>query len=61
MATPSTHRRFYHGYGKGRATPEESGVLEAAFDGSMAGSGVTAPIKSVTVTLRTRVTMPSNV
>lgn len=24
---------FYHGYGKGKSTPEQQGVLEAAFDG----------------------------
>ena len=26
-------RGFYHGYGKGRATPKDQGTLEAAFDG----------------------------
>ncbi|MDH0432545.1 transmembrane anchor protein [Aeromonas caviae] len=45
---------FYHGYGKGRATPEESGVLEAAFDGKHGWFWRNRTDKPVTVTLRTQ-------
>ncbi|MFM5385047.1 transmembrane anchor protein [Aeromonas veronii] len=45
---------FYHGYGKGRATPEESGVLEAAFDGKHGWFWRNRTDESVTVTLRTQ-------
>jgi len=46
-------RDFYHGYGKGRATPEEKGVLEAAFDGKHGWFWRNRTNKPVTVTLRT--------
>ena len=45
---------FYHGYGKGRATPEESGVLEAAFDGKHGWFWRNRTDQPVTVTLRTQ-------
>jgi hypothetical protein len=45
---------FYHGYGKGRATPEESGILEAAFDGKHGWFWRNRTDKPVTVTLRTQ-------
>ena len=47
-------RDFYHGYGKGRATPEDSGVLEAAFDGKHGWFWRNRTNKPVTVTLRTQ-------
>ena len=47
-------RDFYHGYGKGRATPEDNGVLEAAFDGKHGWFWRNRTSKPVTVTLRTR-------
>lgn len=47
-------RDFYHGYGKGRATPEDSGVLEAAFDGKHGWFWRNRSSKPVTVTLRTQ-------
>ncbi|MDI5992888.1 transmembrane anchor protein [Pseudomonas sp. MDMC216] len=47
-------RDFYHGYGKGRFTPEDSGVLEAAFDGKHGWFWRNRTDKSVTVTLRTQ-------
>lgn len=47
-------RDFYHGYGKGRSTPEDSGVLEAAFDGKHGWFWRNRTSKSVTVTLRTQ-------
>lgn len=46
-------RDFYHGYGKGRFTPEDSGVLEAAFDGMHGWFWRNRTDKPVTVTLRT--------
>jgi len=46
-------RGFYHGYGKGRATPEEKGVLVAAFDGHHGWFWRNRTNKPVTVTLRT--------
>lgn len=46
-------RDFYHGYGKGRFTPEEQGVLEAAFDGKHGWFWRNRTNKPVTVTLRT--------
>jgi hypothetical protein len=46
-------REFYHGYGKGRATPEDKGVLEAAFDGHHGWFWRNRTNKPVTVTLRT--------
>ncbi|MDG0898663.1 transmembrane anchor protein [Pseudomonas sp. GD03721] len=46
-------RDFYHGYGKGRSTPEDSGVLEAAFDGKHGWFWRNRSSKPVTVTLRT--------
>lgn len=46
-------REFYHGYGKGRSTPEEQGVLEAAFDGNHGWFWRNRTSKPVTVTLRT--------
>ena len=45
-------RDFYHGYGKGRATPEDTGVLEAAFDGKHGWFWRNRTNKPVTVTLR---------
>lgn len=47
-------RDFYHGYGKGRFTPEDSGVLEAAFDGKHGWFWRNRTDKPVTVTLRTQ-------
>lgn len=47
-------RDFYHGYGKGRSTPEDSGVLEAAFDGKHGWFWRNRSNKPVTVTLRTQ-------
>ncbi|GLZ87946.1 hypothetical protein Pres01_39970 [Metapseudomonas resinovorans] len=47
-------RDFYHGYGKGRATSEDSGVLEAAFDGKHGWFWRNRTNKPVTVTLRTQ-------
>ncbi|MFZ2289778.1 MAG: transmembrane anchor protein [Halopseudomonas yangmingensis] len=46
-------REFYHGYGKGRATPEDKGVLEAAFDGHHGWFWRNRSNKPVTVTLQT--------
>jgi hypothetical protein len=46
-------RDFYHGYGKGRATPEDQGVLEAAFDGNHGWFWRNRTNQPVTVTLRT--------
>lgn len=46
-------RDFYHGYGKGRATAEDKGVLEAAFDGKHGWFWRNRTNKPVTVTLRT--------
>ncbi|WP_191833847.1 transmembrane anchor protein [Pseudomonas fluorescens] len=46
-------RDFYHGYGKGRATPEDKGVLKAAFDGNHGWFWRNRTNKPVTVTLRT--------
>lgn len=46
-------RDFYHGYGKGRFTPEDKGVLEAAFDGKHGWFWRNRTNKPVTVTLRT--------
>ena len=46
-------REFYHGYGKGRFTPEDRGVLEAAFDGKHGWFWRNRTNKPVTVTLRT--------
>ncbi len=46
-------RDFYHGYGKGRFTPEDKGVLEAAFDGKHGWFWRNRTDKPVTVTLRT--------
>ncbi|WP_071871224.1 transmembrane anchor protein [Atopomonas hussainii] len=46
-------REFYHGYGKGRFTPEDKGVLEAAFDGKHGWFWRNRTNKPVTVTLRT--------
>jgi len=47
-------RDFYHGYGKGRSTPEDSGVLEAAFDGKHGWFWRNRTSKPVTVKLRTQ-------
>lgn len=47
-------RDFYHGYGKGRSTPQDSGVLEAAFDGKHGWFWRNRTSKPVTVTLRTQ-------
>ncbi|KJS33894.1 MAG: transmembrane anchor protein [Pseudomonas sp. BRH_c35] len=47
-------RDFYHGYGKGRSTPEDSGVLEAAFDGKHGWFWRNRTSKPVTATLRTQ-------
>ncbi|MBG5702195.1 transmembrane anchor protein [Pseudomonas aeruginosa] len=44
-------RDFYHGYGKGRSTPEDTGVLEAAFDGKHGWFWRNRTSKPVTVTL----------
>lgn len=46
-------REFYHGYGKGRFTPEDRGVLEAAFDGKHGWFWRNRTNKPVTVTLQT--------
>jgi len=46
-------RDFYHGYGKGRFTPQDSGVLEAAFDGKHGWFWRNRTNKPVTVTLQT--------
>lgn len=46
-------RDFYHGYGKGRFTPEDQGVLEAAFDGKHGWFWRNRTDKPVTLTLRT--------
>jgi hypothetical protein len=46
-------REFYHGYGKGRATAEDQGVLEAAFDGNHGWFWRNRTNKPVNVTLRT--------
>lgn len=46
-------REFYHGYGKGRATAEDKGILEAAFDGKHGWFWRNRTNKPVTVTLRT--------
>lgn len=45
---------FYHGYGKGRATPEDSGILTAAFDGKHGWFWRNRTDKQVTITLRTQ-------
>ena len=45
-------RSFYHGYGKGRFTPEVEGTLEAAFDGYHGWFWRNRTKKDVTVTLR---------
>ncbi|MDV7876603.1 transmembrane anchor protein [Pseudomonas aeruginosa] len=47
-------RGFYHGYGKGRATPQDQGTLEAAFDGKHGWFWRNRTDKPVTVTLRTQ-------
>ena len=47
-------RDSYHGHGKGRSTPEDSGVLEAAFDGKHGWFWRNRSNKPVTVTLRTQ-------
>lgn len=47
-------RDFYHGYGKGRSTPEDTGVLEAAFDGKHGWFWRNRTSEPVTVTLRTQ-------
>ena len=47
-------RGFYHGYGKGRATPEDSGELAAAFDGKHGWFWRNRTDKPVTITLRTQ-------
>lgn len=47
-------RGFYHGYGKGRSTPQDSGVLEAAFDGKHGWFWRNRTSKPVIVTLRTQ-------
>lgn len=46
-------RDFYYGYGKGRFTPEDQGVLEAAFDGMHGWFWRNRTNKPVTLTLRT--------
>lgn len=46
-------RDFYHGYSKGRATPEDQGILEAAFDGKHGWFWRNRTNQPVTVTLRT--------
>ncbi|BCR23445.1 MULTISPECIES: transmembrane anchor protein [Pseudomonadaceae] len=46
-------RGFYHGYGKGRSTPEDQGTLEAAFDGKHGWFWRNRSNKPVTVTLKT--------
>lgn len=45
---------FYHGYGKGRATPRDAGELVAAFDGSHGWFWRNRSGSTVTLTLRTR-------
>ncbi|KZD06202.1 transmembrane anchor protein [Oceanibaculum pacificum] len=45
-------RDFYHGYGKGRASPGETGVLEAAFDGHHGWFWRNRTGKDVTLILR---------
>jgi hypothetical protein len=45
-------RSFYHGYGKGRFTPEVEGTLEAAFDGYHGWFWRNRTKQDVTVTLR---------
>ena len=45
-------REFYHGYGKGRFTPEVEGTLEAAFDGYHGWFWRNRTKQDVTVTLR---------
>ncbi|MFO6370325.1 transmembrane anchor protein [Pseudomonas aeruginosa] len=47
-------RNFYHGYGKGRATPLDKGTLKAAFDGKHGWFWRNRTDKPVTVTLRTQ-------
>jgi hypothetical protein len=47
-------RDFYHGYGKGRSTPEDSGVLEAAFDGKHGWFWRNRSDSDVTITLKTQ-------
>lgn len=44
---------FYHGYGKGRATQEDKGTLEAAFDGKHGWFWRNRGNEPVTVTLKT--------
>ncbi|MDG9782702.1 transmembrane anchor protein [Metapseudomonas otitidis] len=44
---------FYHGYGKGRATQEDKGTLEAAFDGKHGWFWRNRGSEPVTVTLKT--------
>ena len=45
---------FYHGYGKGRATPRDAGELVAAFDGSHGWFWRNRSGSTVTLTLRTQ-------
>ena len=47
-------RDFYHGYGKGRNTPSDSGVLEAAFDGKHGWFWRNRSGSAVTITLKTK-------
>lgn len=46
-------RDFYHGYGKGRNTPSDSGVLEAAFDGKHGWFWRNRSGSEVTITFKT--------
>ena len=45
-------RSFYHGYGKGRFTPEDKGDLEAAFDGYHGWFWRNRTKQDLTITLR---------
>ena len=50
----SAPRDFYHGYGKGRNTPSDAGVLEAAFDGKHGWFWRNRSGAEVTITLKTK-------
>ncbi|MDX5362727.1 MAG: transmembrane anchor protein [Pseudazoarcus pumilus] len=47
-------RSFYHGYGKGKNQPSDSGTLQAAFDGKHGWFWRNRSGKEVTVTLKVR-------
>ncbi len=44
---------FYHGYGKGRSQPGDSGILTAAFDGVHGWFWRNRTDKEITITLKT--------